>query len=123
MKSVKADGIVRIKGETLVGKHGKSLLLDEAEVHLLTIKNISRQEFGVDYQVNQQRIRCKLKPGESMDIEVTTLPPKGISVDLGECYFILVPNEIDDNLPTCPKCRSTLELDEVGYCPHCGDDE
>jgi hypothetical protein len=120
MKSVKVDGSIRITGTTVVAKHGRTVLLNDAEVHLLTVKNVTKQPMEVSYPINRKRVKYTLQPKKSVDIEIPALTAEGLQVDFGDNYLELYPNEVDSSdAQTCPVCRNVLEPDDEGYCPNC----
>ncbi len=125
MKSVNIDGIVRLEGETIIAAHGKDVIVRDEATHKLTVKNLSRhKDIVLSYTAYRKRLKLKLTPRQSNNIEFASFGVSGKDIKVGEDLIISLSNNIvdDDNvLPRCPHCAAVLDLDEVGYCPHCGE--
>jgi len=130
MPSVKVDGIVRISGETVIAAHGKNVILRDAEIHILRVRNLRKRKAVTISYTNADRRRLKLtvEPGKSVGIELPPLTIMGRTVKVGDLHIDFSVNEVetngdDDEVVICPKCKRVLEPYEVGYCPICGDGE
>jgi len=123
MSSVKVMRMVRITGETVVSAHGCYVLVGEANVHSLVLKNIrTRKKIKVSYTAYRKRVSLTLKPGQTVNVQFPF--PQGsatkvIEINGKDVEFIL--STPDCNMSaTCPICSAPVEPDEVDFCPTCG---